>query len=338
VSDVATVPAASCLLCGSPGELRYRGLRDSVAAAPGEWSFRRCPPCEILWLDPRPAPESLGLLYPPGYLTHTPPRNLFAPTPGFLGPLRFDTRRQLLRLAYGYPLPASSLAARVLARLLALWPGLRRRVGFGIRFVPAPAGRLLDVGCGNGEYLLTMSRLGWEVQGIEPDAVAAALARQAGLAVSNTPFESAPLLAESFAAITLHHVIEHLADPAETLQRLYRALRPGGVLVSISPNPAGVLARWFGSCWRQLDTPRHYTLMGPAALATLARRVGLLPVVWTSARMAQWTAEASLALRGVKPAWRGWLARWIAVLCAGWAVLDRSSGEEIILIARKPLL
>ncbi len=286
-----------------------------------------------MWLDPPPVPAWSAELYPADYVTHTPPQDLLAP----VGGLRHQVKMEVLHRAYGYPARAGVPLARLLGAAAARLGTFRRRLGYLVRFVPAGAGPLLEIGCGNGEFLLTMRRLGWEVYGLEPDPVSAALARQAGLAVDHATLESAPLDAHRWGVIVLHHVIEHVSNPIATLDRLSALLRPGGLLVSFSPNPRGLLARCFRRSWRQLDTPRHLVLMGPSALAAAARQAGLQPLVWTSCRMSQWTTEESLRGRGFgSPRLRRWVARVTAWLCRAWLALDRHSGEEVILIARKP--
>ena len=67
-------PVEHCPLCHGNGEVLYRGVKDVSSAAPGEWNFRRCPSrtCGMVWLDPAPITEDLGLTYL-GYYTHQQP-------------------------------------------------------------------------------------------------------------------------------------------------------------------------------------------------------------------------------------------------------------------------
>ena len=331
--ELKTVACPRCPLCHEAGEPFHTALRDEAFGAPGCWNFRKCRRCGTLWLDPRPAPERLDLFYPPQYLTHSPPRDLFGPAGDGLGRLRFQLKLEVLHRAYGYKARSAWRSVRLAGRLAARLPGWRRRVGFSIRFVPAGPGRLLDVGCGNGEFLLTMTRLGWKVCGLEPDSAAAELARACGLQIENQPIESARLVPESFGAITLHHVLEHLPDPVAAMQKLGQALQPGGVLVSVSPNPAGTLAGWFGRSWRELDPPRHFALFPPDAVARLAWQAGLIPKVFTITRMSEWVAQESLTLRERR---NRWMPRLLAAACEVAARVDRAAGEEVVLLARRP--
>ncbi|NUQ39403.1 MAG: class I SAM-dependent methyltransferase, partial [Caldilineales bacterium] len=128
-------------------------------------------------------------------------------------------------------------------------------------------GRLLDVGCGSGAYGASLLRLGWQVDGIEPDSAAAERARAAGVQVSAGDLFSSPLPAAAYDAITLWHVLEHLDDPVAGLRRLRPALKPGGLLLLETPNFAGLGARLTRSHWFHLDLPRHRVHFTPAGLA-----------------------------------------------------------------------
>jgi 2-polyprenyl-3-methyl-5-hydroxy-6-metoxy-1,4-benzoquinol methylase len=97
-------------------------------------------------------------------------------------------------------------------------------------------GRLLDIGCGTGEFLEAATRRGWEVCGVELSVRAAQLAREKGLDVRCCTLSSAPYASGSFDAITCLDVLEHVADPLQDLQRARELLAPGGLFVIRVPN------------------------------------------------------------------------------------------------------
>ena len=127
-------------------------------------------------------------------------------------------------------------------------------------------GRILDVGCSNGSFLAAMQSLGWQVQGVEINAHAAALARQAGLDVFSGTLEQAGYPPGTFEAVTLWDVLEHLHQPIESLREIRRILKPEGVLVLKVPNGASWEARRFGRAWSGVDAPRHTCLFTPTTL------------------------------------------------------------------------
>jgi SAM-dependent methyltransferase len=100
--------------------------------------------------------------------------------------------------------------------------------------------RVLDVGCGTGAVTLIANQdRGNSVLVIEPDPERAAVARSRGLTVHNGLLDEA-FLAEhgGFDVVMSSDVIEHTAAPAEFLQMMARALRPGGLLLISVPNVA----------------------------------------------------------------------------------------------------
>jgi SAM-dependent methyltransferase len=106
----------------------------------------------------------------------------------------------------------------------------------------ADAGPVLDVGCGRGEFLELCRESGIEARGIDLDPAMVARCRAAGLAAEEAEALAhlAALPEQSLGGIFCAQVIEHL--PVEALIALvrlaHRALRPGGVLLCETPNPA----------------------------------------------------------------------------------------------------
>ncbi len=113
-------------------------------------------------------------------------------------------------------------------------------------------GKLLDIGCGDGLFLLEARRAGWHVTGTELNP---SMARQAGLDVR----EDIALLAGEgeFDCITMWHTLEHMRDMPSMLRHAARLLGPGGRLIVAVPDWGGLQARLFGPRWLHLDVPRH---------------------------------------------------------------------------------
>jgi SAM-dependent methyltransferase len=150
----------------------------------------------------------------------------------------------------------------------------RERVGFVRR--RRVSGKLLDVGCGTGGFLMEMARTGYDVHGLEPyQGVVEHLPIELRGKVRCAPFESVDYSAGSFDLITLFHVLEHLPAPVETLRRLRGCLKPGGLLVLEVPNFASRESSWLGTHWYNLDVPYHFWHFTPASLRTLVETAGL---------------------------------------------------------------
>ena len=139
----------------------------------------------------------------------------------------------------------------------------------------APAGRLLDVGCGHGLLLDEARSRGYEVEGVELSRSAAAYARDVlGLPVREVPLEELEPDG-GYAAIVLADVLEHVEDPVAAIRRCRELLRPGGVLCVVTPDPASATARLAGSRWWAL-LPAHMCLLPRHTLRELLGAEGLV--------------------------------------------------------------
>lgn len=114
---------------------------------------------------------------------------------------------------------------------------------------------VLDVGCGDGDFLLAARSSGWLVAGTERgeriSEIDGVRVLQDLAAVREEFGES------SFDAITCWHSLEHFADPAATLADINALLNEKGVLLIAVPDFGGWQARRFGKHWLHLDVPRH---------------------------------------------------------------------------------
>lgn len=124
----------------------------------------------------------------------------------------------------------------------------------------------LDVGCGMGRYLIAAQRLGFDSLGFEPSTDHARVAIQHfSLPVINDYFTPEKVQFKRFDLIMLSHVIEHIYDPKRFVLDLLAVLKPGGVLVVITPNNESLLARTIGKSWPMLKPVDHVSLIGARA-------------------------------------------------------------------------
>lgn len=333
MEEVRTEEVTSCALCGAAGEPLYEGLRDQWSGAPGSWGFCRCPGCGLVWLNPRPVPEDVPKVYTENYFTHQRVAE---------AKRRWSWRRKLrlgvLATAFGYEQCDPGRSWRWAGRLAGLFPPLKMYVGRGITFLRwLPPGRLLDVGCGNGGFLRAMRELGWEVQGVEPDPESARVAqREQGVPVVVGTLEQAKLRENSVDAITVRHVLEHVADPMALLRECHRVLRPGGQLAVVTPNIESLGHKVFRHSWRALETPRHFYLFNLKTLGLCSERVNLrvrtLRTIGLGKRLV-WRESQTIQQRdgsGRKKLGAG------AALLRAWAQTGwGAAGEELLLIGSK---
>ena len=111
-------------------------------------------------------------------------------------------------------------------------------------YLPVPAGRVLDIGCGSGASADLIRRAGAErLVGIELNPAAAALAakRYDRVVVGDAQAALDELGGEAFDTFVAWDVLEHLYDPAELLARLGRMAAPAARLHISVPNARNIL-------------------------------------------------------------------------------------------------
>lgn len=138
------------------------------------------------------------------------------------------------------------------------------------RHLPA-RGRLLDVGPNVGTCLALARERGWNVAGVEINAEAARHCREArGLDVRAGTLSDCPFPPQSFAAVLMGDVIEHLPDPRRALEQVRELLQPGGLVAISTPDIAG----WAGRAL-QVKPVEHIYYFSPATMTALLLRAGL---------------------------------------------------------------
>jgi SAM-dependent methyltransferase len=221
-------------VCGSAGQRQAWTVSDHLLDYPGEFTIVRCPECGTLRMSPRPP---------------------------------FDERRA--SFSDLYPLFDWALGrkwAEPDARIARFRPQIEQ-----IMRRQRP-GRLLDVGCGDGYFMLGMRNRGWQVRGIELNEKVAAFARDSleldvvGGAEHEVDWGGTQ---EPFDCITLFGVIEDVDDPNACLMRAYENLAPGGLLVVQTHNIESWEARRYGADWFNVEAPRHVWHFSPETLERL---------------------------------------------------------------------
>jgi SAM-dependent methyltransferase len=188
------------------------------------FSVIECDHCGLLRLDPWPAPADLGRYYPPNYW--------FSPSDSQAGKLEELYRRLVL-----------ADHVRFVRRAL---EGAQTR------------GPVLDVGCGGALFGRMLAEQGYRCFGLDYSREAAGV----GWHVNRIPvvcasLPSAPFPRESFTAVTMFHVLEHLHDPAAYLAAARDLLVQNGRLIVQVPNASCWQLTLFGDAWNGLDIPRH---------------------------------------------------------------------------------
>jgi len=324
-----------CPACGAASRrLLYGDLTDrSYRSAPGRWSLHRCDDCSCAYLDPRPDEATAALAYRTYYDGAAPPREHDSPR-GWRR-VRRALRNGYLNSKYGYRLGPAYRAGKLVVPLL---PRHRELADEHVRHLRLPKGepRLLDVGCGEGEFLAEMQSLGWSAEGLDPSADAVAVAQARGVRARKATLSEASLEPASFDAITFRLVFEHLRDPVTALTECRRALEPRGLLWIATPSLESEGHRVFGRDWLHLEPPRHAVVYTVSALTCLLGRTGFEVVSVRPSRQARWSFRLSEALAQGRPPFENAppLSRRLALraVLADLTALRRSERADVVVV------
>jgi 2-polyprenyl-3-methyl-5-hydroxy-6-metoxy-1,4-benzoquinol methylase len=134
-------------------------------------------------------------------------------------------------------------------------------------------GKVLDVGCGCGYFLLACRKKGYDVAGIDisPDA-AAYVNKELNIPVYTGEFSNIELPDKTYDVITMWHSLEHIDDPFLCIQNARKWLKDKGILVIDVPNHDGYDARKLSQKWSQWDLPFHFHHFTPRSLALLLEK------------------------------------------------------------------
>jgi SAM-dependent methyltransferase len=227
-----------CALCGGRQFASLYTAPDRHYGIPGRFTIVRCTHCGLVFLNPMPLEAELARLYPPTYYSYQD----------------FSRRQNPLK--------------RAAKRLLVPQPKTKDP-----HF--ARPGRMLDLGCGSGEFLHHMRGQGWETHGVEISAEAARVGRErAGLRIFAGTLAEAAYPSEYFDYIRSNHSFEHLTNPGETLDEMRRVVKPTGKLLIGVPNIAGLNARIFKQYWWYLGAPVHPFSYSVGSLRGMLRKHG----------------------------------------------------------------
>ena len=230
-----------CPVCRHSASHHSLTCRDYTVSGE-KFKIVECDDCGFRFTNPRPSDDEIGQYYESeDYTPHQ------------------DTSQGLIDTLYRW------------VRRYTLWS----KQNFIASLMENPPGRLLDFGCGTGEFLNLCQTKGWTTCGLDPDPGAQEVAAEKyGLTVED-PKRIQDLPPDHFDVITLWHVLEHVPQLSETIEELKRILAPAGTLVVAVPNCASLDARYYGKHWAAYDVPRHLYHFRPNDVRRLFDRLDM---------------------------------------------------------------
>lgn len=231
---------SACPLCSGNQYQKLYTTRDRHYGIQGWFTIVRCRSCSLVFLNPMPDEKTLASLYPETYYSY---QDFFK---------------------------KPSAIKRLVRKLLWIQIGTKDPVF-------ATPGRMLDLGCGSGNFLYAMRERGWKTHGVELSKQAAELGKEcAGLDIFPGNLLDANFPDEHFDYIRANHSFEHIANPNEVLDEIGRILKPSGKLMLGVPNIAGLNAKIFRKYWWYLGAPVHTFNYSAKTLSHMLRKHGFV--------------------------------------------------------------
>ena len=200
----------------------------------------RCRGCGLVYVNPRPAEDELLVLYGEYHSRDGGDRDSWA-----------TLMREVFRESAG------------------ILDAVRNGTG---------PGRVLDVGCGFGDFVSAMRDRGWHAEGLDPSPGVVGAATGKGLPVRLGTVQSLDPTAGQYDAVTMFYVLEHLPDPMGALRKAYDLLAPGGILLVRVPHttPAVRMLAPFGIGASLYDAPYHLYDFSPTVLRKMMMKAGFV--------------------------------------------------------------
>ena len=234
-----------CPVCSSNESRPYaQGFDYEMQTCSNLWKFEQCTSCSCVWLNPRPAPSTLGTIYPPSYYSYD-----------------FEKRIN----------PIAVKAKHILDN---------GKINSIIKHLAKPPESYMDVGCGSGRFLRLFDRKGMRqsrIYGLElTEKPVKQLQKEGYQAFEKRVEDFNDMPHDSIDLVTMFHVIEHVEDPGTVVRQIRNWLSPGGIFAIETPNIDSIDARIFRkSWWGGYHIPRHWTLFNRKSLQKLVEDSGL---------------------------------------------------------------
>ena len=287
--QIETEELDACPLCGAKDKKFLFTNIDRMHGIPGEFGLNQCLNCSVFYLSPRPTLKSLPQYYPNEYPPHQ-----FSEANTSASGLR--NSRELLRNTILYEvyhlknyaskqrIKPAFIAKPITYLMFLFW----KRARYDLPKINFPdyisTGKVLDIGCGTGNYLRILREFGWDVYGIEPfERVAEIGRKQFGLNIKTGTLLDHNFPDNYFHFISMNHVLEHLHNPVEVLSEAKRILHPDGMISIRTPNMNCFGYKRFGKNWLYIDTPRHLIIYSKQSITQLANQTKLIIKAFSTA-------------------------------------------------------
>jgi 2-polyprenyl-3-methyl-5-hydroxy-6-metoxy-1,4-benzoquinol methylase len=270
-----------CISCGNSSHYQLHIVKEMMYGLREEFTYFECSDCGCLQLVD--IPTSLDKYYPDNYYSFqvTSKSNLTNKIKSFCGR---EQRR--------YSLFQQGILGRLVNIKYRYSEGeLLRKLGVRKDW------KILDIGCGAGLWLRSLSELGFaNLYGVDPfiDADIDESSIKTIKIKKGTIHELED--SQKYNLIRSNHSFEHISDQYETLIKIHKLLDPNGFCTIAMPVKTETIWNRYGTNWVQIDAPRHIIIHTVASFTNLAQRAGfeVIDVTFNSTAFQFWGSEQYL--------------------------------------------
>lgn len=119
---------------------------------------------------------------------------------------------------------------------------------------------VLDIGCGKGDFLINLhNKTGWRCVGVDIVSADWTTANHKKIELHACDWKNMEFKMK-FDCITAWHYLEHDYNPVTTIEKIYKILKPNGILIVEVPMYEGILQKLQKTTWQGWHSPRHISL------------------------------------------------------------------------------
>lgn len=265
-----------CRICSNSETLTEYKVKEMMFGLKEEFFYFQCNKCNCLQI--LEIPNNMEKYYPPNYYSYNslPPKN------------KSSISEFLKRERNKYAVFNKGFIGKVMFNN---FPNAEFRI---LSKVPLKKdSKILDVGCGNGIFLLELQKLGFtNLEGVDP------------FIESDINYESGVKIFKKFIheiedkkdIIIFNHSFEHLDNPLETLQSVSKLLNKGGFCIIRVPTTTSYAWKHYAENWVQLDAPRHFFIHSQESMSLLTKKASLSleKTIYDSTAFQFWGSEQYL--------------------------------------------
>jgi 2-polyprenyl-3-methyl-5-hydroxy-6-metoxy-1,4-benzoquinol methylase len=134
---------------------------------------------------------------------------------------------------------------------------------------------ILDIGCGNGNFLISLDSKKFEKNGVEINPQGIKICEENGINIYKKSIECIDFVEKKFDIITLWHVMEHLENPQIIFEKLRKIIKDDGILIFQVPNNESMGFKFGKENWFHLDSPRHLAIPNKKTIEIICKKNGL---------------------------------------------------------------